>query len=189
MNSNKKIIMPGVQTFYVSKEETNCPLITEFIKISKKLKDLGVLENATATISFSYGKRILINGNVKDFGNIKREELLEIADYDPIKKIMLILGPIEPKVETPVHWMVHHARNDVNTAIQINGENIVEKFGNKIPRTKKEYPPGTLEQAKEVLKILRDSKKLVIKNQGVLFVANTVKEAEDLIIKTYEELK
>jgi len=177
------------QTFYVSKEETNCPLITEFIRISKKLKDLGLLENATATISFSYGKRMLINGNVKDFGNVKREELLEIADYDPIKKILLILGPIEPRVETPVHWMVHHARDDVNAAIQINGKNIVEKFGKKMPETEKDYPAGTLDQAKEILKSLRNSKRVTIKNQGVLFVGSSCKEIEDLALKTHGELK
>jgi hypothetical protein len=38
---------------------------------------------------------------------------------------------------------------------------------------------------KEVLGLLRDNKRLVIKNQGVLFVGNTIKEVE----KTIEELE
>ena len=67
--------------------------------------------------------------------------------------------------------------------------NLAEKLEKKLPLTEKEYPLGTLEEAKEILRILRDSKSVIIKNQGVLFVGNSIKETEDLTLKAYEELK
>ena len=176
------------QTYYASSEESNSPLISEIAKISKKLETLNLLENSTTTISLGYGKRIVINGNNTDFKNIKRENFIEVADYDPVKKIVLALGQIEPTIDTPLHYMIHHAREDVNAVIQINNEELTKKFS-KLPSTEKEQPPGTLEQIKEVLKTLRDSKSIIIKNKGILFVGLNTKEIEELLIKTCERGK
>ena len=178
------------QTFYVSKEESNCPLISIVVKFCKKLKDLNLLENINETvISLRYGKRILITTDTSDIQNLTKEDFLEIVDYNPIKKILLIIGPKAPRIETPVHWLIHHARDEINVIIQMNDKNFSKGLGNKVPVTEKEYPSGTIEQTKEILKKLRDSKIVLIKNQGVLFVGGSIKEIEETIIRTFEELK
>ncbi len=178
------------QTFYVSKEESNCPLISIVVKFCKKFKDLNMLDNVIEiVISLRYGKRILITTDISDFQNLMKEDFLEIVDYDPVKKILLIIGPKAPRIETPVHWFIHHARDEINVVTQMNDKNIGKRLGKKIPVTEKEYPSGTIEQTKEILKKLRDSKIVLIKNQGVLFVGGNIKEVEEIILKTYEELK
>ena len=48
---------------------------------------------------------------------------------------------------------------------------------------------GTIDQAKEILFNLRDSNVVVIKNTGLLFVGNTVKEVENLSVSTLEQIK
>ena len=180
----------GYQTFYVSKEESNCPLIPEVVRFGKKLNELGLLKNIVEiSVSLRYGKRVLINSKGSNLKDIKREDFLEIVDYDPLKKVLLAMGIKLPKVETPVHWLIHHARDEVNAIIQINDVELCKKIENKIPVTEKEYPIGTLEQAKEILKNLSNSKRVIIKNQGVLFVGCNIKEVEDLALKIYEELK
>ena len=184
------LTMPSFQTFYVSKEESNCPLIPEIVRTGKKFKDLDVLKNITgASISLKYGKRVLMNTKNTDIREIKRADLLEIVDYDPVKKVLLAIGSREPRVESSVHWLIHHARDEVNAVIQINDEHLAEKLSGKIPVTEKEYPSGTLEQAKEILRVLRTSEKVVIKNQGVLFVGNNVKDFEKNFLETFEGLK
>lgn len=186
----EQFTIPSFQTFYVSKEESNCTLMPEIIKIGKKFKDLELLENiASTSISMKYGKRIIINAKNSNIGDIKREEFLEIVDYDPVKKVLLALGPKEPRIESSIHWIIHHARDEVNAVIQINDELLAEKLSEKIPVTEKEWHQGTLEQAKEILKILRNSKNAVIKNQGVLFVGKNIKDVEDNFLKTFEGLK
>jgi len=171
----------GFQTFFVSQEQSNCPLIVDIIRFSKNLEDYKLGENVFGVVSMGYGKRMLINRRNMGLKDIKIEDIVEIADYDPIKKIALIIGKNEPHIETPVHWLVHHARNDVNAVIQINSEDLIERFSKKLPITEKEYPSGSLELAKEVLKTLRESNAIIISNQGVLFVGTCLKEVEDLI--------
>ncbi len=178
------------QKFFVSKETCNCPLIYEIVKVNKKLKTIDLLKDIfEISISMKYGKRILIYAKDSDFSEIKADDFLEIVDYDPLKKVLLVIGPKEPRNETPVHWLIHHARDEVKAIIQINNKQLIGKFGKKLPITEKEYPNGTLDQAKEILIKLRDSKKVVIKNQGLIFVGSSVKDIEDLITKTFEELK
>jgi len=178
------------QTFYVSKEESNCLLISEIIKISKKIKELDFFEKIDQIIiSLRYIKRVLINANKSNFKDIKQEDFLEVVDYDPLKKVILLIGPKEPRIETPIHWMIHNSRTEINVIIQINDKTLAEKLEKKFPTTEKDYPAGTLEQTKEILKVLRDSKIVIIKNQGVLFVENNTKNIEELFIKTFEEFK
>jgi len=178
------------QTFYVSKEETNCPLISEIVRTGKKFKEKELVHDLISiSMSLKYGRRMLINAKNTNLGEIKRHDLLEIADYDPIKKVILTMGRKEPRSESSIHWLIHHARNDVNAIIQINDAALIEKLIGKIPETEKEYPNGTLEQAKEVLKILRESRKVIIKNQGLLFVGNNAEDVEKNTIETLEEIK
>ncbi|MCK4365387.1 MAG: hypothetical protein KAW45_05005 [Thermoplasmatales archaeon] len=166
------------RTFYVSKEKSNCPLIANAIRVEKKLKEQNINDIVT---SQRYGKRVLIDSFKDKKGEI-RDNFLEIVDYDPIKKVLLAMGPKEPRIETPLHWMIHHARSEVNTVVQINDKELSEKL-KKTPKTEKDYSVVTLEQIKEVLKHLRDSKKVILKNQGVIFVGNDINEVEKLILE------
>ena len=178
------------QTFYVSREKSNCPFIPEIIKVSKNFKKLGIIsEKSSPVLSHRYGKRVLINSEVEDFSNIKHEELIEIIDYDPLKNNLLVLGPGEPRLETPVHWMIQHARNEINAVIQLNEKTLVEKINDKITKTEHAFQVGSIEQIKEILKNLCNSKIVVVKNQSIIFVGKSLEEVKNLIIKTLEELK
>ena len=178
------------QVFYISKEETRCPLVFEIIKTGKKLKEERILdEGCSAVISLGYGKRMLINGFVEDFSNIRREELLEVVDYDPIKRNLLVIGPCEPKPETSIHWMIHYARDEVNVVIQINDEGLIDELKNKIPTVEKDGVIGSIEQVKNVMKHLRDSRVVGVKNLGVLFVGSSVEEVENLVLETIKKDK
>jgi len=178
------------QTIFLSKEHSKCPLISNIARFGKKLKDLDIINQFTLLIvSMEYGKRMLINNNYTDFGKIKIENFLEIVDYNPVKRILLAIGPGEILIETPVHWIIHHARKDVNVIVQINDERLIEKIVKKYPITEQEKPSGTIDLAKELLKTLRTANSIIIKNKGILFVGNNLKEVENRVIKLYEECK
>jgi hypothetical protein len=178
------------QTFHISKEKTNCPLIPELIRISKKLKEKKILsDDSSLIISFRYGKRILINGNVEDYSKMRQDELFEVADYDPVKNVLMIIGPGEPRLETPVHYMIHHARKEVNAIIQINNSEFYKKIKQKYPIAEDNYAVGSLEYIKEVLKKLHYSKIIILKNQGILIIGETYKKVEESAYKLIEEIK
>ena len=176
------------QTFFISRELSNCPLIKDVLTTIKKIEEKKITgKKHTGVISVSYGKRILINAADTNLKNVSKESLLEIVDYDPVKKNLLVIGIKEPHVETPVHWLIHHARDDVNAIIQLSDRELAKNFSKKLPVTEKEYPPGTLNLAKEVLKKLRTSKSIVLKNNGIIFTGYNLKEVEKLIFDTCEE--
>ena len=176
------------QTFFISREVSRCPLISDIIKIGKNINSLG-LENPTdSVISLSYGKRILINASGVNLTNLSSQDILEIVDYDPIKNVVLAMGKQNPVVDTPVHWIIHHAREDVNVVVQLNGEKIIKQFSENSPITENKYPSGTVELAKEVLKTIKQSKKIVIRDIGCLFVGISLSEIENLIFKGDESL-
>jgi hypothetical protein len=178
------------QTFYISREISACPHISEIIRIGKKFDDLKLYENINETIiSFRYGKRLVINSDGSNFGKIDKDDILEIVDYDPIKKILLILGEKTPRIETPTHWLVCHAKKEINTIIQIKNVDLANLFKGNLPTTKKEDLLGSLEQTKDILFNLRDSNVVVLKNSGLLFVGNIAKEVESLVINTLEQIK
>ena len=174
----------ALQVFYVSKEETNCPLVIEIIKIGKKLKEQGILTDKTsATISMKYGKRILINSDTKDFSMIRKEELIEVVDYNPLNNNLLVIGSADPKIETTLHWMIHHARDEVNIVIQINDEKILEKIKEKDMISTEKTPIHSIEFIKQSLKQLRDKPEIFIKEKGAIFVGKNVKDVTALIEK------
>jgi len=186
---DKNITIPSFQTFFVSREQSNCPILPDMIKLGKKIKEIGISKDAKGIISLGYGRRILINSSNLDIGKIKKEDILEVVDYDPAKKNLLVIGQNEPNIETPVHWIVISARDDVNAVVELNDEKLAEKLSKKLPTTEKEEPSGTLELAKEVLRTLRKNKNIVIKNKSVFFVGAGFKDIEESIRKISEESK
>jgi hypothetical protein len=94
------------QTFYVSKDESHCPLIADAVGVDNRLRKQGL---SNIIISQRYGKRILINSIGKE---LNKEDFLEIVDYDPVRRVLLAMGTKEPRIETPLHWFVHYAKND-----------------------------------------------------------------------------
>ena len=175
------------QTFFVSREQSSSPLVSEMIRIGKNFKEQELLKETTGTISLGYGKRVIIPGNDFKLDELKREDFLEIVDYDPVKRIVLAIGRNQPCIETPVHWLIHHARDDVNAIIQLNGKNVIKKLSTAFPTTEKECPPGTLDLAKEILKLLRTNKNIIIKDTGALFVGANIKEVENSVLKALGE--
>ena len=107
------------QTFYVTREKSDCAFIPDVIKTGRKIQDkLG--ENVEVTISLRYGRRVLINTNIGSFRDLDWEGFLEIVDYDPLKNILLVIGSNNPKPVSTVHWLIHHAREEINAVAEIN---------------------------------------------------------------------
>lgn len=174
---NKRILpAPTLHTLFVSRETSNCPLLSEMITLGQGLQEFGLTDTEKGILSLDYGKRLLINATNVDIKKITQPDIVEIIDYDPLKHIMMVIGLNDPSVETPVHWIIQKARHDVNAVLQINSTSVFERFQTMLPVTEKETQPGTLERAKEILRTLRNGKTILIKNEGILFVGMTAKE-------------
>jgi hypothetical protein len=180
---NERILpSPILQTLFVSRETSNCPLISEMIKIGQILEEFGLADKELGIVSLDYGKRLLIHAKNVDVEKMKQQDVVEIVDYDPLKNIMMVIGTKDPCIETPVHWIIQKARHDINALLQINSKTLFEKLRETLPTTEKETQPATLERAKEILKTLRTGKTILIKNEGILFAGINIKEIQNALL-------
>ena len=153
------------------------------IKLGRILQDLGISDKETGSMSLDYGKRLLINAKNVDIKKMTQQDIVEIVDYDPLKNIMMVIGPKDPSIDTPVHWIIQKARHDVNAILQINSPSIFERYQKMLPITERETQPATLERAKEILRTLRNGKTILIKNEDILFAGINIKEIHDSLQK------
>lgn len=180
---------PALHTIFVSRETSNCPLLSDMITLGQSLEDFGLTDKDTGTLSLDYGRRLLINAKNVDLKKITQQDIVEIVDYDPLKNIMMVIGLNDPSLETPVHWIIQKARHDVNAVLQINSASLFERFQNTLPTTEKETKPGTLDRAKEILRTLRNGKTVLIQNEGIVFVGINGKEIHDALLRYLEVQK
>jgi len=184
---NERILpAPALHTLFVSRETSNCPLLSDMITLGQSLQEFGLTDKETGILSLDYGKRLLINAKNVDLKKITQQDIVEIVDYDPLKNIMMVIGLNDPTLETPVHWIIQKARHDVNAILQINSTSLFERFHNTLPTTERDTQPATLERAKEILRTIRNGKTILIKNEGILFVGINGKEIHDALLRYLE---
>jgi ribulose-5-phosphate 4-epimerase/fuculose-1-phosphate aldolase len=156
-------------------------LFGELVKIGHILEKQGVSTHETGIMSYDYGRRLVITAKNIDVKQMSQEDIVEIADYDPLKNIMLVIGTKEPSQEAPVHWIVQKARHDINVLLQMHSPSLVKKLKGALPSTEEATPPGTLDRAKELLKTLRKGKTILIQDDEILFAGINLPEIEKSI--------
>lgn len=181
--TNRVLPSPELQTFFISRETSNCPLTSEIIKLGQNLNHIGLTDKETGIVSLKYGKRLLINAKNIDVKTMKQHDVVEIVDYDAVKNILMVIGTKDPCAEAPVHWIIQKARHDINALLQINSSTVFEKLQGTLPSTEKEPSRVMLDQAKELLTMLQTGKTILIKNTGVVFIGRNMKEIQDALQK------
>lgn len=179
--TNSHYPLGAFQTFFISRETSRSPFISELIRFCRNMAELQGCESGSGSISFSYGKRLLINGRNTSLDTIRPDNFVEIVDYDPLKNIMVTIGTIDPCNEAPVHWIVQHARADIHAMVILYNRAIVEQLSRDLPLTKIQDITGSLDGVKDVLRLLQESSIIIIRNQGILCVGFDLKEIQDSI--------
>ena len=175
------------QTFYVSRETSACPFLADLNNFGKKIRSIKMFNHSNFTISISYGKRMVITTKENNIAQVQSEDVIEIVDYDPIKQVLLVIGKNEPSSDVPIHWIIHHAREDINAVVQIQNNDILSRISVELPMTKSKLSGSVIDQAKMILQALRKGKTIGLKNMGVLSVGVNLKEIEESLISLPEE--
>jgi L-fuculose-phosphate aldolase len=90
-----------------------------------------------------------------------------------------------PSSESIIHQLIYGENKEINAVFHGHNDLIVayaKKTGLTV--TEKEFESGTVELAKEVLKVLADKKLIVLKNHGFICMGKTMKEAGELTLIT-----
>jgi len=122
--------------------------------------------------------------------NMPDSDFTEIVSYDENKNLITGKGTKEPSSESIMHYIIYKNKPDINAVFHGHSPEIM-KFADqlKIPVTKKELEYGTMELAKEALKLLTTHNFIILKNHGFISLGKTVQEAGNLTIKFLNNCK
>jgi ribulose-5-phosphate 4-epimerase/fuculose-1-phosphate aldolase len=182
-------------TVFLSDQISFNPKIDELKKWSKIFQKQGLTPeihgNYTGNLSFRLKKGFVITASgLKDKENLMDDCFVYIKKYDEKSNTFFLEGKMIPSSESVMHYLIYKTCNGINSIFHGHNESILinaEKLG--LPITERESAPGTLNLAKEVVKILEKSKLIVLKNHGFLSLGATMKEAGELALLTLNSSK
>lgn len=147
--------------------------------------------NYTGNLSFRFKKGFVITASgLRDKENLMDDCFVYIKNYDEKSNTFFLEGKMIPSSESVMHYLIYKNCNEINAIFHGHNDSILisaEKL--ELPVTKKEYSAGTLNLAKEVVKILKKSKLIVLKNHGFVCLGATMEEAGKLALVTLNRSK
>jgi hypothetical protein len=178
------IIKNEIQSVKLSNEISKNKLIPEIIKFIRNIKEIIDSEKyEDIIVSIKYGKRIIINCDKTDFEKINSYDFIEIVDYDPLKNIILYIGPNKPDFNNTLHWIIQNARREINILVQIKNKKIDEIEDKKQQYKKK----NSIEISKDILIQFRSNNIAYNKEKGIFIIGNNLNEMNTIINKLIEE--
>jgi len=147
--------------------------------------------NYTGNLSFRSREGFVITASgLKSKEKLSSDYFVYVKNYDEQSNTVYVEGRRQPSSEAVMHHLIYKARTEVGAVFHGHNDAIImnaEKRG--FPVTEKEYEAGTIELAKEVLKVLENNKLIVLRNHGFVSLGRTMKEAGELALATLQRSK
>ncbi len=161
----------------------------EFLETCKILDLTGLAPGAAGNVSIRTDRGMLITPGGKPFGCLTQEDIIWVVEYKQKTNTAKVKGKFEPSSETPMHYLVYKNFPEINAIVHahdplvLKNPGLVEKL--KIKTTAREMPYGTLELAEEVIRELKESRYVFIKNHGSISVGKNLKNATSLMLQVH----
>jgi ribulose-5-phosphate 4-epimerase/fuculose-1-phosphate aldolase len=180
---------------FVSDEMPRDAKIEELKEWSEKFQKNGLTPefegNYTGNLSFRSREGFVITvSGLKSKENLSNDCFVYVKNYDEQSNTVYVEGSRQPSSEAVMHHLIYKTRKEINAVFHGHNDTIImnaEKLG--FPVTEREHEPGTIELAKEALKVLGNKNLIVLKNHGFVSLGRTMKEAGELALATLERSK
>ncbi len=185
---NQKNPHHPVNTHSVSKEESNCPLIPMLIEICQIAKEELNCPDSLFLPSIIFGKRVVIAASFTKVEKLHRDDVVELIDYNPVSNTLLYLGPNVPSNDVAVHWIVHHAKKEIQVMVQMKNISFKSEMKQKVTQVTINEKKSALEKAKKWLKTLQKTD-VFLCNDHLIITATSIKTIKQTIKKLGKELQ
>jgi len=145
------------ETFFLGRDKIKNPFIERMISAGR---EIGNIEDK-GTISMRFGNRIIITARNATLSMLTEDDFVEVADYDAVRNIALVIGMNEPSPAAAIHWLIYR-RDDINA--------IASVF--------EDAPMPDFDIAMEALKLLKE-KRCIKLNNGLISVGRNIEEATE----------
>jgi ribulose-5-phosphate 4-epimerase/fuculose-1-phosphate aldolase len=165
----------------------------EFIRISRLLDSARMGPQHAGNISVRRADGMLIKAGGVPFRELEQKDIVLVVDYDRKKNVASAWGRLEPSSETPMHWLIYRNFPKVAAVIHAHdpvvlaNQQLVGKLG--IAATEDETLYGTLQQADEVVKELKDAEYVFIRGHGSVSVGKDLGAAFDALMRVHKRFE
>lgn len=170
---NRPVPSHTLEVQFVSKQESNCSLLPDLIKLCKIAQEGFQNKDCLFLISASFGNRVLCNVSFKTVDHLHRKDFVELIDYNPLSKTLLLIGAKTPIEMTAVHCIVHHAKKEIQFMMHLENLKNLEQMKPFLPDLIIANELDPLEIAKEWLKTLKQNE-MFLCNDHLIISASSV---------------
>jgi ribulose-5-phosphate 4-epimerase/fuculose-1-phosphate aldolase len=183
----------------------NTVFISDKIPFDSKVKELKkwseifqkegltpkIQKNYTGNLSFRHKTGFMITASgLKNKENLTDDCFVYVKNYDKKSNTFYLEGKINPSSESIMHYLIYKIYNEINAVFHGHNDSILNNASKlDLPITEKEYAPGTMNLAKEVVKVIENQKLIILKNHGFVSLGETMKEAGELTLATLNRCK
>ncbi len=150
------------ETFFLGREKIKNPFVEEMISSGIEISGKGT--GANGSISMRYGNRMVITTGDATLSSLTESDFVEVADYDAVRNVAMVIGLKEPSPDTPLHWLIYR-REDINAIISIGNPVGKEQAG--------------LDTALDALRRLKKSNCITLEGYGCISVGKSLREAAE----------
>jgi len=179
-------------TIFVSDKNPDDKKMGVLVKWCERFQSLGLTPDfegkCTGNLSFRLKDGFVITASgLETKENLCGDSFVYVKDFDEQKSKVFVEGKRNPSSEAMMHFLIYQARDDVNAIFHGHNNSILinaKQLG--LPITENEQDYGSIELAKETLKVLGENNLVVLKNHGFVSVGKTMKEAGELALSVLE---
>jgi ribulose-5-phosphate 4-epimerase/fuculose-1-phosphate aldolase len=178
---------------FIEKKPPQSTKIKELIFWGKILSDLNMLaashEGFNGNLSFRHFGGCVLSTKETHLKNLAPDDFIEVIDCQKKgeKITMYCKGKKAPSPQTLIHFLIYQTRPDINSIMLGHDSLVMDKADElNIPQIKCTKGNGIYRQYLEIKKVLKRKKYLIIRNQGILSLGRTIKEAGQRALRAHE---
>ena len=157
----------GPTTFFASRERCRLPESLLLVDAIRRLRGVP------CSVSLRAGGRFILSSADSAAGSRTEEDVVEIADYDPVRHTVLAIGVKEPSPDVAVHWLAY--RTDLTVAAAAFVWDLPRRKG--VAYVGGKHPWGSFDEALALLTLARKtSGPAGLEGRGYLVRGRTVEE-------------
>lgn len=153
-------------------------IIQELFELKKK----GLLDRNNGNLSVKAGKGMIITPTGKYMGDIIESDLVYVKGVNESAKLVMSIGTKQPSSEAIMHWLIYENFPKVGAVLHFHDETLLKNH-KKFIETERHYDYGTLELAHEVMKTLKKSDFIILKEHGALAIGKDIESCHKLLEK------
>ena len=147
------------------------------------------------SIRFQRSKFIITGTATGKLLRLNSKHYTVVKSFNLEKNRLLCEGPIKASSESLTHAVLYECSPDVNAVFHVHNREMWQKLMNKVPSTKKNIEYGTVEMAREIQRLYRETnlfqEKILVMaghEEGIIAFGKNCDEAGEKLLRNFSPL-